>query len=94
MCFVLTLYDKFHCYVVILFSGGVIDSWTSFMVNLIPVLFFIGMCYICKSETQVNHYHVSRIFESLPESSVYYDTFKHFTNHVLVYFLSYLQLPS
>ena len=61
--FVLTLYDKFHCYVVILFSGGVIDSWTSFMVNLIPVLFFIGMCYICKSETQVDHYHVSWIFE-------------------------------
>ena len=63
----------FCCYVVLLFSGGVIDSWTSFMVNLVPVLFFIAMCYICKSETQVDHYHVSRIFESLPESSVYCD---------------------
>ena len=48
------------------------------MVNLVPVLFFIAMCYICKSETQVDHYHVSRIFESLPESSVYCDNGYHF----------------
>jgi hypothetical protein len=31
-----------------------IDNWTSFEYNIIPILFFMIICFICKSEIQVS----------------------------------------
>jgi chitin synthase len=30
-----------------------IDNWTSFEYNIIPILFFMFICFVCKSEIQV-----------------------------------------
>jgi chitin synthase len=31
-----------------------IDNWTSFEYNIIPILFFMFICFVCKSEIQVS----------------------------------------
>jgi chitin synthase len=31
-----------------------IDNWTSFEYNIVPILFFMFICFICKSEIQVS----------------------------------------
>lgn len=31
-----------------------IDNWTSFYANIVPILFFMIVCFIAKSEHQVN----------------------------------------
>ena len=33
-----------------------IDNWTSFLANMIPILFFMFICFVTKSEFQVNFY--------------------------------------
>lgn len=30
-----------------------IDNWTSFEYNIVPILFFMVVCFVCKSEIQV-----------------------------------------
>ena len=30
-----------------------IDNWTSFYYNIIPILFFMLVCFVCKSNLQV-----------------------------------------
>ena len=37
----------------ICFSDGALNSWQSLLVNLIPVIGFIILCYVAKSDTQV-----------------------------------------
>lgn len=32
-----------------------IDNWTSFYYNIIPIIFFVFVCFTCKSNIQVSH---------------------------------------
>jgi len=34
-----------------------IDNWSSFIYNLIPILLFMLICFVCKSEIQVYSLH-------------------------------------
>jgi hypothetical protein len=47
-----------------------IDNWTSFEYNIIPILFFMIICFTCKSEIQVSttlaHIQVTRCYFTLP----------------------------
>lgn len=42
-----------------------IDNWTSFYYNIIPILFFMFVCFTCKSNIQAS---VSKVYYSICES--------------------------
>lgn len=39
-----------------------IDNWSSFIYNLIPILLFMLICFVCKSEIQVYSSHFAIYF--------------------------------
>jgi hypothetical protein len=53
-----------------------IDNWTSFEYNIIPILFFMIICFVCKSEIQVSttlaHIQVTHVIRyfTLPSSDM------------------------
>jgi chitin synthase len=46
-----------------------IDNWTSFEYNIVPILFFMFICFVCKSEIQVRttpvHLQVARVMSCI-----------------------------
>jgi len=52
--------------VFLMFVGALVaafklDTWTSFLYNIVPILIYMFVCFFCKEKTQVRYFYSSRI---------------------------------
>jgi chitin synthase len=38
-----------------------IDDWTSFLLNIVPILIYMFVCFVCKEKIQVRYFYSSDI---------------------------------
>jgi len=69
-----------------------IDIWTSFLINIVPILIYLFVCLVCKEKIQVRYFYSSGIpWEVFINGIFYKSTLGQILKHTAVLLNKFIQ---